>query len=68
MELKPNYNLYQSQMHECFNRTFMELKLNVVTGVYDFTLGFNRTFMELKLSSVHVRYTTQRVLIGPSWN
>ena len=32
----------------CFNRTFMELKVEHDTHVVDVTICFNRTFMELK--------------------
>ena len=33
-----------------FNRTFMELKLDIDCNLRLLTVGFNRTFMELKFS------------------
>ena len=50
MELKYLTMLSYEDIKDCFNRTFMELKLRTVAGLLLQTIGFNRTFMELKLT------------------
>ena len=44
--MNDRYTLYQLLL--CFNRTFMELKLNQSIFAADSSICFNRTFMELK--------------------
>ena len=38
----------QQNPEQCFNRTFMELKLEGSRLLLPLIIGFNRTFMELK--------------------
>ena len=52
----------------CFNRTFMELKLQELILTDDRKLCFNRTFMELKHDSTSVDLRGLNVLIAPLWN
>ena len=52
-----------------FNRTFMELKLEIITLCPLDIAGFNRTFMELKqISLKRVFCLFSIVLIAPLWN
>ena len=49
MELKRGIPDEMAQKrHATFNRTFMELKLNVDSALVNRRVAFNRTFMELK--------------------
>ena len=48
MELKHYQTMFTDFEIECFNRTFMELKLVNLLLVVHTMLSFNRTFMELK--------------------
>ena len=52
----------------CFNRTFMELKLDSSISCVTLALCFNRTFMELKLTLQAQPSRTGFVLIVPLWN
>ena len=48
MELKRAYRTRILVCVASINRTFMELKLNSISNIGDFSYGINRTFMELK--------------------
>ena len=52
----------------CSNRTFMELKLEIVQSFIYSVSSSNRTFMELKLTTTMVMITRLTVLIVPLWN
>ena len=49
MELKSSDPQLPSNVNTRFNRTFMELKLAIISVTIMDLFGFNRTFMELKL-------------------
>ena len=48
MELKSEFATPPTFLFNCFNRTFMELKLVLVEMLVRLKTSFNRTFMELK--------------------
>ena len=56
-------NFFQSS-----NRTFMELKSQLLVSGIDELLSSNRTFMELKLMFPMFCNTEETVLIVPLWN
>ena len=69
MELKHGRGKPFFLQYACFNRTFMELKLDPDKARSWVLAGFNRTFMELKHGSADASHAAAGlVLIGPSWN
>ena len=68
MELKACNRLGRLLASLSFNRTFMELKVDVSVEARNENNGFNRTFMELKENHLAKWNNAQIVSIAPLWN
>ena len=68
MELKLYCDSKGCRTPKCFNRTFMELKLERIAAALEVEPCFNRTFMELKFLLHLLNVTHEGVLIVPLWN
>ena len=66
--IESGYTFNGAIRHDSFNRTFMELKVDVSVEARNENNGFNRTFMELKENHLAKWNNAQIVSIAPLWN